>query len=90
MQRQRGELVPIGEVIGGLGGPVQALIPSRSTQHHFTLADQVNQLVSASEADPDLGFMARTMALCSFSLVNSASLQIGPERSRARSGEADP
>ena len=54
MQRQRGELVPIGEVIGGLGGPVQALIPSRSTQHHFTLADQVNQLVSASEADPDL------------------------------------
>ena len=25
-----------------------------------------------------------------FSLVNSASLQIGPERSRARSGEANP
>ena len=25
MQRQRGELVPIGEVIGGLGGPVKAL-----------------------------------------------------------------
>ena len=34
-------------------------------QRHFTLADQVNQLVAASEADPDLGFMARTMALCS-------------------------
>ena len=32
-------------------------------RHHFTLADQVNQLVGASEADPDLGFMARTMAL---------------------------
>ena len=29
MQRQRGDLVPIGEVIGDLGGPVQALIPSR-------------------------------------------------------------
>ena len=27
--------------------------------HHFTQADQVNQLVEASEADPDLGFMAR-------------------------------
>lgn len=25
-----------------------------------------------------------------YSLVNSASLQIGPERSRARSGEANP
>ena len=24
--------------------------------HHFTQADQVNQLVSASEAEPDLGF----------------------------------
>ena len=33
--------------------------------HHFTLSDQVNQLVGASEADPDLGFMARMMALCS-------------------------
>ena len=65
MQRQRGELVPIGEVIADLPGPVQTLIPSRSTQHHFTLADQVDQLVGASEAEPDRGFMARTMALCS-------------------------
>ena len=58
MQRQRGELVPIGDALSGMGGPVQALIPSRSTQHHFTLADQVNQLVEASEVDPDLGFGA--------------------------------
>ena len=27
--------------------------------HHFTLSNQVNVLVEASEADPDLGFMAR-------------------------------
>ena len=27
--------------------------------------DQVGQLVLASEADPELGFMARMMALCS-------------------------
>ena len=47
MQRQRGELVPVGEALPDLPGPVQALIPSRSTQHHFTLADQVDQLVSA-------------------------------------------
>ena len=28
MQRQRGELVPVGEVVADLGGPVQALFPS--------------------------------------------------------------
>ena len=30
----------------------------------------MNQLVSASEADPDLGFMARLMALCSLPRSN--------------------
>ena len=60
MQRQRGELVPIGEVIGGLDGPVKAIREATpQALHHFTLADQVNQLVSASEADADLGFMAQ-------------------------------
>ena len=53
-----------------LPGPVQALIPSRSTQHHFTLADQVDQLVTASETTPDLGFMARLLALCSLPRSN--------------------
>ena len=71
MQRQRGELVPIGEVVADLGGPVQALRDtSPQARHHFTQADQVNQLVSASEADADLGFMARTMALCSLPRTN--------------------
>ena len=71
MQRQRGELVPIGEVFGGLNGPVKALRDAApQALHHFTQADQVNQLVSASEADPDLGFMARTMALCSLPRTN--------------------
>ena len=71
MQRQRGELVPIGEVIGGLGGPVKAIREaSRQALHHFTQADQVNLLVNASEADPDLGFMARMMALCSLPRTN--------------------
>ena len=59
MQRQRGELVPIGEVIADLPGPVKAIRDaSPQALHHFTQADQVNQLVSASETDPDLGFMA--------------------------------
>ena len=38
---------------------------SPQARHHCTLSDQVNQLVSAREADPDLGFMARLLALCS-------------------------
>ena len=39
-------------------------------RHHFTLAEQVDQLVSASEADPDQGFMGRMMALCSLPRTN--------------------
>ena len=71
MQRKRGELVPIGEALADLGGPVQALRETPpSARHHFTVADQVNQLVSASEADPDLGFMARLLALCSLPRTN--------------------
>ena len=34
------------------------------------MADQVNQLVGASEADPDRGFLGRTMALCSLPRSN--------------------
>ena len=43
---------------------------SHQARRGFTLADQVHQLVTASEADPDLGFMARTMALCSLPRTN--------------------
>ena len=36
-------------------GPVKAIRDdSPQARHHFTVADQVNQLVSASETDPDL------------------------------------
>ena len=71
MQRQRGELVPIGDALADLGGPVKAIREaSPQARHHFTRFDQVNQLVSASESDPDLGFMARTMALCSLPRTN--------------------
>ena len=70
MQRQRGELVPIGEAIGNLS-PVQAIRDATpQSLHHFTRADQVNQLVGASEADADLGFMARLLALCSLPRTN--------------------
>ena len=72
MQRQRGELAPIGEVVTGLDDELVSALRNDSPQarHHFTLADQVDQLVSASEADADLGFMARTMALCSLPRTN--------------------
>ena len=71
MQRQRGELVPIGDALSGMGGPVKALREDPPpAQRGFTLADQVTQLVSASEADPDLGFMARLLVLCSLPRSN--------------------
>ena len=71
MQRQRGELVLIGDALSDLGGPVKAIREaSPQALPHFTRADQVNQLVGASEADPDRGFMARTMALCSLPRSN--------------------
>ena len=71
MQRQRGELVPVAEVIVDLLGSVQALRKTPPpARRGFTRADQVNQLVRASETTPDLGFMARTMALCSLPRSN--------------------
>ena len=71
MARQRGELVSIGDALSGMGGPMKSIREaSPQAVHHFTRADQVNQLVRASEANPDLGFMARTMALCSLPRTN--------------------
>ena len=70
MEREREGLVSIGEVIADLPGPVQSLQPAPPARHHFTQADQVNQLVAAREADPDLGFIARMMALCSLPRTN--------------------
>ena len=57
MQRKRDGLISIGEALSGLGGPVKAIREaSPQARHHFTLADQVNQLVTASESDPRPGF----------------------------------
>ena len=72
MERKQNGLVPIGEALIGLdAGPVQAIrAASPQAVHHFTRADQVNQLVEAREADPDLGFMARLLALCSLPRTN--------------------
>ena len=53
MARKRGELVPVAEAFSDLSGPVAALRETPPpAQRGFTLADQVNQLVSASETTP--------------------------------------
>ena len=71
MEPKRAELIPVGKIIADLPGPVQAIRDtSPQALHHFTRFDQVNQLVEASEADPDLGFMARLLALCSLPRTN--------------------
>ena len=68
-------LEPIGEIVkdalSGLPAPVAAIRDdSPQARHSFTVADQVHQLVSAREADPNLGFMARMMVLCSLPRTN--------------------
>ena len=64
-------MIPIGDALADLPGPVQALRETPPpARRGFTVADQVNQLVGASETDADLGFMARLMALCSLPRTN--------------------
>ena len=71
MQRKQDDLVPIGDALSGLNGPEKAIRDATpQAAHHFTLADQVNALVGASESDPDLGFMARLLVLCSLPRTN--------------------
>ena len=71
MARKRNGWAPTGEASGSLDGPVKAIRKaSVAARRGFTQADQVNLLVNASEAEPDRGFMARTMALCSLPRTN--------------------
>ena len=70
-QQKRGGLVPIGDVavrLPGIEGRGRSM--SARARQHFTLLKQVNQLVEASEGEPDLGFMARLLALCSLPRTN--------------------
>ena len=71
MARKRDGLVPVEEAISDLDGPVKKLRDATpQAVHHFTRFDQVNQLIEAGEADPDMGFMARLLALCSLPRTN--------------------
>ena len=75
MARKRDGFVPLGDVAGALvlpGG--HTLTPATlGARHHFTTLRQVNQLLEAGEAEPDLGFMARLLALCSLPRRNHGS-----------------
>ena len=51
--------------------PTKTVKPTQRRQaRRFTQLDQVTQLVAARDADPDLGFMARLLALCSLPRTN--------------------
>ena len=77
MKRRRDGFVPIGDVAAGVELPGdRALTPAApQSRHHFTRLDQIDQLVGASEADADLGFMARLLALCSLPRTNPGTQQ---------------
>ena len=64
--------VPLGDMAAAVDLPGGRGLSSVTPQarHHFTTLQQVNQLVEASEAEPDLGFMARLLALCSLPRTN--------------------
>ena len=73
MRRKRGkdEWFPLGDVFSGQVGSEQTLQEaSPQAAYHFTRLDQVDQLVEASEEDPDMGFMARLMTLCTLPRTN--------------------
>ena len=71
MPRKRDWGVPRGDLTGtlpDLKGRGRAM--SAQTRHHFTTLRQVNQLIEAGEGEPELGFMARLLALCSLPRTN--------------------
>ena len=68
------EFVPLGDVAGAVELPGGRVLTHRAALpqalHHFTSLDQVRQLIGASAADADLGFMARVLALCCLPRTN--------------------
>ena len=74
MERKQDKLVPIGEAFGGLTGLVKALQESSpQAREYYRLGDQVDALVRASETDPETGFMARWLMLCTLPRSNPGS-----------------
>ena len=78
MPHKRDGFVPLGDIAGTVELPGdRALTPAApEARHHFTQLDQVMQLVGASEADADVGFMARLLALCSLPRRNATGWKV--------------
>ena len=78
MQSKRDGLISIGEIAGGLRlqpathQPRALRKTTPPARRGFTVADQVHQLVSASEADPERGFMG----------ADDGAVQPAPHQSR--------
>ena len=71
MQRQRNELVPVAEVIADLPGPVQGAPQNPTTGAAGLHPRRSGKPVGRGQrSGPDLGFMARMMALCSLPRTN--------------------
>ena len=74
MSRKRDGFVPLGDVAEAVKLPGDRALTNhaaaQTARRHFTRLDQVTQLVGASEADAELGFMARLLALCSLPRTN--------------------
>ena len=74
MPRKRDGFVPLGDVAEAVelsgGRALTTSAAASPARRSFTRLDQVTQLVNASEADPELGFMARLLALCSLPRTN--------------------
>ena len=71
MARKHDGFLPIYELVGTLSSVVpRGRAMSAKTRHHFTTLRQVNQLIEAGEGEPELGFMARLLALCSLPRTN--------------------
>ena len=79
MPRKRDGFVPLGDVAAAVELPGGHALTHRGAappaRRPFTRLDQVTQLVGASEADAELGFMARMMALCSLPRTNPGNRQ---------------
>ena len=74
MERKRDGLRHISEAFGGLDGLVDAVCEaSPQARRHYGLVDQVDALVRASDTDPEPGFMARWLMLCTLPRSNPGS-----------------
>ena len=63
MKRKDADGTPLFDIVRNAATAPQA-------RHHFRMLDQVDALVEARESGPDVGFMARLLALCALPRTN--------------------